>query len=280
MNVSEFFSYARKKLSNISEREVDFEVKILLEKYLNFNDIDFILNKHKPINDLDMNNLKKAIDLRLNGMPIQYIIGNWDFMDISLKVGEGVLIPREDTRVLVDMLSSKLKKTSHKIIDICSGSGCIALSIEKLHPNTLDIYALEKSPIAYEYLLENIRNLNSTVKAINKDLLTAHKCFDDNFFDFIVSNPPYIKTSDLKHLQTEVLHEPQMALDGGENGLIFYENICKLWTPKLKSGGTILFEIGKGQFEEVREIMIMSGIKNIEFKRDINGIIRCISGTR
>ena len=102
----------------------------------------------------------------------------------------------------------------------------------------------------------------------------------NDFFDVVVSNPPYIKTKDINFLGREVLYEPRLALDGGETGLYFYENICKLWIPKIKSSGILAFEIGQGQHDEVKSLMIKHGMSNVEFKKDINGIIRCVVGIK
>ena len=279
MNVNDFYKYAKQKLHYMNKQTLNFELKALLKKILNFKDVDFILNREKQLSNSELKQLKKAIEMRSKRVPLQYILGNWTFMDISLKVGKGVLIPREDTQVLVEVLNENIKqKSSVNIIDLCSGSGCISFAIEKLNKNINKIYALEKSKEAYNYLIKNICSLKSNVEAINGDVFTEYKNFEDNFFDFIVSNPPYIKTEEIDFLEQELLYEPKMALDGGKNGLIFYENICKLWISKLKPGGSLIFEIGKGQFEDVSKIMVKNNLNQINYKKDINGIIRTIIG--
>lgn len=257
------------------------EINIILDAFLGVKTKDLILNKEKEISIQEAQKVLSAINLRLKHVPLQYIIGEWDFMGLKLKVGEGVLIPREDTRVLISEVISCLKDRSKlKIIDLCSGTGCIALLLEKNLEKDSTIYALEKSKRAYKFLCENIKRHKSNVIDMEKDLLTDFEEFEDSFFDCIVSNPPYIKSCEIPLLQEEVLNEPKLALDGGSDGLYFYENICKLWSSKLKFGGLIAFEVGIGQFEEVEKIMLSYGFSSIYFKIDINGIKRVIIGKK
>ena len=144
--------------------------------------------------------------------------------------------------------------------------------------NFNEIYAFEYSEKAFSYLNENIKNFESKVKAVKGNIFEDYNLFKDNYFDYIVSNPPYIKTQDIKTLDREVLHEPKTALDGGQTGLDFYVGICKFWTPKIKPGGILAFEIGQGMHDDVAEIMKNSGFEKINFSKDINGIIRCVMG--
>lgn len=281
MTLREFYKYAEIKLNNLDYRTFKYELRLILEHYLNMKETEILLNKDVEIPNEKLQPILKAIENRSKGYPLQYILGTWNFMDINLSVGDGVLIPRDDTQVLVESVISKLKNLNKVVaIDLCSGTGCISFALEKYLKYDLDMYAIEISKDAYKYLLKNIDLLNSKVKPINEDIFIAHKNFKNEFFDCVVSNPPYIRSKDMDYLQKEVLYEPGLALNGGKDGLEFYRKICKTWVSKIKHGGILAFEIGIKQFEDVKNIMINSGITNICFKRDINGIIRSVTGIK
>lgn len=281
MKVREFYDFARKSLPLVDEKEVKNEANILLQFCLNLDFTGLFLQRERILTEKEFKFLENAISLRESGVPVQYILGSWEFMNMDLKVGEGVLIPREDTEVLVETVVKNANSSKRfNLIDLCSGTGCVALALEKNLKDFNQIYALEYSEKAFEYLNENIKNLKSNVKAIKGNIFEDYKLFEDDYFDYIVSNPPYIKTEDVKTLDREVLHEPEMALDGGETGLDFYLGICKLWARKIKSGGILAFEIGQGMHDDVAEIMKNSGFEKISFSKDINGIIRCVMGLK
>lgn len=281
MTISEFYKYTEKKLNLLNTESLKYEIRVMIEHYLKLSTTDILLNKNQEIPSNKLELLLDAVEKRLQGFPLQYILGIWSFMDIDLLVGEGVLIPREDTQVLVETAILELKNLEKiKAVDLCSGTGCISFALERYFNDKLDMYAIELSSDAYKYLCENIKRLNSNVKAINEDIFVVYKNFENNYFDCVISNPPYIRSKDIEFLQTEVLKEPKIALDGGKDGLDFYRNICHTWFSKIKPGGILAFEIGIGQFEDVRNIMINSGLKLINFKKDINNIIRVITGIK
>ena len=279
MKVREFYDFARKNLPLADEKEVKNEANILLQFCLELDFTGLFLQRERALTKKELEFLENAISLRKNGVPIQYILGSWEFMNMNLKVGEGVLIPREDTAVLVETVIKNANFSKNfNLIDLCSGTGCVALALEKNLKNFNEIYALEYSEKAFKYLSENIKDLKSKVKAVKGNVFEDYNLFKDNYFDCIVSNPPYIKTADVKTLDREVLHEPETALDGGETGLDFYIVICKFWAPKIKPSGILAFEIGQGMHDDVAEIMKNSGFEKINFSKDINGIIRCVIG--
>lgn len=281
MKVREFYDFARKSLPLADEKEVKNEANILLQFCLKLNFTELFLQRERTLTEKEFKFLENAIFLRESGVPVQYILGSWEFMNMDLKVGEGVLIPREDTVVLVETVIKNANfSKKFNLIDLCSGTGCVALALEKNLKDFNQIYALEYSEKAFEYLNDNIKNFKSNVKAIKGNIFEDYKLFEDDYFDCIVSNPPYIKTADIKALDREVLHEPEMALDGGETGLDFYLGICKLWIGKIKPGGILVFEIGQDMYDNVAEIMKNSGFEKINFSKDINGIIRCVMGLK
>ncbi|WP_316607088.1 peptide chain release factor N(5)-glutamine methyltransferase [uncultured Ruminococcus sp.] len=213
---------------------------------------------------------------RASGEPIQYVLGMWSFMGRDYKVGQGVLIPRDDTEVLVGEALRMIRSVPRpRIVDLCSGSGIIAITLAKELDAT--VYAVEKSGEAFAYLKENITLNQADVKAIRADIKDCVVDFGDCSLDMIVSNPPYIRSNDIADLQNEVQYEPRLALDGGESGYDFYELIIRLWTPKLKDGGTIAFELGEGQFDYVANLLKAAGYTNIIGYPDIQGITRAVT---
>lgn len=279
------WSEVYKKAESILKREYKdtykYEIYSTLKYCFNISKIDLIMKKDEAVEPEVQKKLFDIIKLRTEHVPLQYILGYWYFMDLKFKVGEGVLIPREDTEVLVRKSLDYLQNVeSPKIIDLCSGSGCVAISVKKNLGEKSEVYAAELSQIAFSYLQENIFLNECKVTAINGDVFKISSDFQDEFFDAVISNPPYIKTGDLSCLQEEVKKEPRLALEGGEDGLYFYKNICKTWIPKLKSGGMIAFEVGFDQAQDVKTIMENYGIKAIRIFKDINNIDRAVIGQK
>ena len=277
----EIYDDAKKRLQDAEIECANSELLNIFWYAFGLNRSDLILCSSKSPTVSEYDKFCVILQKRCSGMPLQYAVGRCNFMDMDLYVGDGVLIPREDTYVLVNASIEKIKNVKNpKIIDLCSGSGCVALAIEKYVGRPCNIYAAEFSSKAFEYLSENCKKYSSNVNLINDDIFSCYKNFEDCFFDLIVSNPPYIRSSEIPNLQTEVLSEPKLALDGGESGLEFYKKICKFWTPKLENGGTLAFERGQGQHNDVRKIMESYGITNIKFFLDINNIYRAVVGEK
>ena len=214
---------------------------------------------------------------RASGVPIQYVLGKWSFMGREYSVGSGVLIPRDDTEVVVSAALGLIKGIQKPVIaDLCSGSGIIAVTIQKELHNA-SVYAVEKSADAYAYLMQNIKDNDAAVRPIKADIADCADDFADGYFDMIVSNPPYIRSSDIAGLQKEVQYEPRMALDGGESGYDFYDLIIRLWTQKLKNGGYIAFEIGEDQFDHISGLLTSNGYTDIKGYPDIQNITRAVT---
>lgn len=277
----ELYFYGQKELKKIANISADSELLHIFWHCFKMEKSDIILNSSAPVLKEDVDKFLEILEKRKSGMPLQYSIGKWEFMNIELNVGEGVLIPREDTSVLVNALLENLAKKrpqakSLKIIDLCSGSGCIALALEKNIKPPAEIYAAEISAEAFDYLKMNHLKNSSKIKIINDDIFNCFYDFEDDTFDAVVSNPPYIRSSDIKNLQPEVRREPVLALDGGIDGMDFYRKICKYWIQKLRPGGILAFEVGFGQADDVKNIMQQSGLKTISILDDINSVPRAI----
>lgn len=216
------------------------------------------------------------VKYRCKGKPLQYVLGEWDFWEYTFRVGEGVLIPRPDTETLIENILDICRKhniNSPKILDLCSGSGCIAITLDKEIPCS-EVWAVEKYDEAFEYLAENIKLNNSDVKAVKADVLSTEIAGKFRDFDIIVSNPPYLTAEEMCDLQKEVQAEPQSALFGGTDGLDFYRIITEIWRYSLKTGGYICYEFGMNQHDAVAEILKLNNFINIKFTEDAGGIIR------
>lgn len=216
------------------------------------------------------------VEYRCKGKPLQYVLGEWDFWKYTFMVGEGVLIPRPDTETLIENILDICRKhniNSPKILDLCSGSGCIAITLDKEIPCS-EVWAVEKYDEAFEYLAENIKLNNSDVKAVKADVLSTETAGKFRDFDIIVSNPPYLTAEEMCDLQKEVQAEPQSALFGGTDGLDFYRIITEIWRYSLKTGGYICYEFGMNQHDAVAEILKLNNFINIKFTEDAGGIIR------
>lgn len=207
-----------------------------------------------------------------SGEPFQYVIGKWDFYESEFYVGPGVLIPRPETEELVELALSSIDSAKETVIfDLCSGSGCIGISLAKKLTKS-KVYLVEKSQDAFEYLKKNCCGVLNAMPVL-ADIQDSNIELPNP--DVIISNPPYIPTSQLPELQAEVQKEPPMALDGGEDGLDFYRTIKDNWFPKLPAGGKMFLEIGEDQGEKVLELF--SDCAETARKKDIYGNDRMIT---
>lgn len=279
MTVGEAYRKTKDILTEAGFEAPAFEALCLVEKVFGFNRLALITRgEETAATDEKLALLAELTEKRLNHEPLQYLLGKWSFMGIDLLVGEGVLVPRDDTEVVTSLCIDYLScKESPNVIDLCAGSGAISLALEKYA--NCKVTAVELSDKAFSYLTQNIKLNNSAVNALNGDIFECHKDIADNSLELIVSNPPYIKTADIASLQKEVQHEPAMALDGGESGLDFYRRIVPLWKSKLKAGGALAFELGEGQYDEVSRILADNGFGGITESIDFGGIQRAIIGT-
>ena len=273
---------AYKKCKDIlAESEIEgeaFEALCLFEKVTGFDRLGIISHGDEQINAEKLNELFSLVKRRCKHEPLQYLLESWSFCGFDFCVGKGVLIPRDDTEVVVNLCVDYLKNSrGKKVIDLCAGSGAISVALEKLAG--ADVTALELSDDAFKFLKKNIKLNDSNVKAVKGDVFKAYCGFEDDYFDLIVSNPPYIKSEDIQTLQTEVQQEPRLALDGGKSGYDFYEAIIKHWSSKLRHGGALAFELGENQSDYVAELMKLQGFENIRTSLDLGGVQRAIIGT-
>lgn len=277
-SIKSAYAECKKRLRKAQIENHSFEALALFEKATGLDRLGIISNGDSHLSQSKLTALDELITRRINGEPLQYILGEWSFYGFDLYVGKGVLIPRDDTEVVTNLCLEFLKnKPSAKTADLCAGSGAISIALSKLAGAS--VTAVELSSEAFYYLEKNIKSHSACVKAIQGDIFKCYKSFSDSEFDLIVSNPPYIKSEEIPLLQTEVRQEPKMALDGGADGFDFYRAIIDLWSSKLASGGALAFELGEEQSDLVCSLMKQAGFENIRTETDFSGVQRAIIGT-
>lgn len=278
MTVNEIYQSGLKLLENNNIENSKFEAQSLLQKAFSLDRVGFIIHKTDKADENCSHNFLNFIERRISGEPLQYILGEWSFMGFDFKVGRGVLIPRDDTEVVVNLCIDFLEnRADKKTVDLCSGSGAIAVALDKI--SGAEVTAVEIDETAFSYLETNVKENNSSVKPVMADALKICDTFADGGLDLIVSNPPYIKSADIETLQKEVRLEPRLALDGGEDGCDFYREIVNRWSRKLKKGGALAFELGEGQADAVKALMTEQGFSDFKISLDFGGVQRAIIGT-
>lgn len=255
-----------------------YETRCILEHALEIKYEKIIINPDLSLSDSQVDLVQKMAQKRISGYPVQYILGEWEFFGLPFYVGEGVLIPRQDTETLVEcVLNHASTMVKPRILDLCSGSGCIAIALDK-HLHGAETGAVEYSEKALSYLLKNIGLNNSSVTAYSGNVLSKEFSRSFSNIDIITSNPPYLTADDMNYLQKEVSFEPEMALAGGDDGLLFYRTITAYWKECLSPGGAIFYEIGINQEKDVETILYENGFSQIKTYPDLCGINRVVSG--
>lgn len=251
MTIKQALNLARQNLDSI-------DAKVLLKFILKKDNTYIIANANKEMSRDEENELQESIKKIKDGFPLQYITHNQEFMGINFEVNQNVLIPQPDTEILVEntirlvlgnesLENQEDSKKTMQILDLCTGSGAIAVSLKKYLPD-VKIFASDISEKALEVAKKNAKNNNVEIEFIKSDMFeNIHEKFD-----IIVSNPPYIKSEEIEKLSKEVQNEPKLALDGGKDGLKFYKIISREIKNYLKENGTLLMEIG---YDEANEVM-------------------------
>ena len=218
----------------------------------------------------------------LAGEPLAYILEEWDFYGMTLYVNRDVLIPRDDTCAVTELAMKKALYLDQdpRILDLCTGSGCIGLAIaRKVKDARVTLADISREALAVAKRNAAAMKLTGRVSCIQANALQAPSAFLGTF-DLIVSNPPYVRSGDMANLQPSVRDfEPSLALDGGADGLDFYRAICEKWTAALVPGGRLYFEVGIGQADSVLRLMRAQGFGDIQVVKDHNDIPRVVFGT-
>lgn len=261
--------------AGIEPNEANIEVKMLIEHFAGYSLVDILTGKKLDENKLKI--VEEKAKLRASTRkPIQHIIGFADFMGEKFKVNPDVLIPRDETEILVRKAIEIIEQNNFKTsLDMCTGSGCIACMIAKL--TDCQVVGVDISTDALHVAFENMERMKLFNRASFRKSDIFAKIREDERFDIIVSNPPYIPPQMKKDIQKEVTFDPDLALyTGDEKGLEFYEKITAGALSFLNDGGYLMFELGIGQSRDVAEIMHKNGFKNIQVVKDLANIDRVI----
>ncbi len=277
MTVSALFQTITEQLQKAGCDSPAFDACCLLEDLAHVPHGRDLRNDQTVLSAETVETVKAAAFRRAAGEPLQYILGAWDFLSLTLEVGKGVLIPRPDTELLCEVAAAHLHSIPEpRVLDLCAGSGCVGLGVASLIPNA-HVTEVELSDEAFSYLRRNIaRYPQYDVTAVKDNVLAPTSTY--TLVDEILSNPPYIPSADIPSLMREVQHEPKMALDGDADGLAFYRAIMKHWLPLLKPNGMLAFEVGIGQATDVAAMMDAVGLQSVKMHRDLGGVDRVVCG--
>lgn len=274
MKIKEALIEGRDFLKNLEYTDPIYETRKILGEILE-RDLSYLVSHDNE--ELPASVEKKYFDIlknRQEGLPLQYILGREDFYGRTFDVLEGVLIPRQDTEISVEVILKILKENNiNKMLEIGCGTGIVSITVDLESKRQMDVTAIDISPYAIKNTTINKKKLKSNIKIFKSDL------FDkvSGKFDLIYSNPPYIKSSEIENLQLEVKdHEPRLALDGGIDGLYFYREIIKEAPNYLNNNGFLVFEIGYDEAEDIS--LIMEKNFNTKIYKDLNNLDRVIVG--
>lgn len=282
LTLKQLYKVGTVKLAEEGIEEFSLDAWYLLEYVTGVSKAMYFAEPERTVSEENADRYIDCIRQRAAHIPLQHITGEQEFMGYPFCVNEHVLIPRQDTEILVEE-AIQIMRPKMKILDMCTGSGCIVLSIlkmckEKYYMTDLQGVGADVSEEALKVARENSRRLGVPVTWIQSDLFA--KIPEEEKYDVIVSNPPYIETAVIDTLQEEVrLHDPYIALDGKEDGLYFYRRIISEADKYLKPQGKLMFEIGCDQAEAVEELMKNAGYEQITVKKDLAGLDRVVYGT-
>ena len=276
--IKEALVAAKKELKESGAGEYKLDAELFIMKAANMTKTSVLINGDKELTESEEKLFNSMVQKRKKGIPTQYILGKCEFMGYEFFVDENVLIPRPDTEVLVEtVLKTAQKENFQNVIDMCTGSGCIAVSlalngIKSVTACDISFGALSTAKKNAEY-----NNASDKIQFIQGDLF--ENVDKSQKYNAIVSNPPYIPTEDISNLMREVRdNEPLTALDGGKDGLDFYRRITNDSLEYLADGGYLFFEIGYNQGEDLKKIMTDLGFDGIKIVKDYAGLDRVVFG--
>jgi len=269
--IKDFKEFFKKLKQEFKNSPIFDDLNVLLQESLKTDYTGLVLKN--SLSKTEFARIEKNLNKRLNGEPVNKIFHNQEFFGLNFFVNNNVLAPRQDTEILVETALKVIDNRDCKVLDLCSGSGCIAISIKKNSPKT-KVFASDISEKALMVAKRNSKKLNCDICFVKSNLFDKIK----DRFDVIVSNPPYIKTSDIPKLEDEVKNfDPIISLDGGEDGLLFYKKIISQSKNFLTKNGYLIFEIGYNQGDEVLSLMKENGF-DASLIKDYNNLDRVIIG--
>ncbi len=284
MTYRELLESITEKLKAANVPDADTDAWRLFESVCRTTRANFLLIEKNKADDSETEKLFRMAEKRAEHVPLQYLTGEQDFYGCRFLVSSDTLIPRFDTEILADLAVKRLKGMGKKaaVLDLCTGTGCILIAVTKAVETEASV-GCDISQNAVRLAEKNLElnELGGEAEFFPGDLFDALKDtkYENRKFDLIVSNPPYIRSSEIEKLDREVRDfEPRTALDGGEDGLVFYERIVTEAGKHLASGGTLMFETGFDQGEAVKEIMTRNGFINVTIHKDLAGLDRVVEG--
>lgn len=284
MTYGELYEYGKLRLTENEIEEAALDARLLLEYICHTDRNELLVHGDRSVSDLEEQFYRMTIDRRASHIPLQHITGVQEFMGLSFKVNEHTLIPRQDTEILVEEAMCHLSD-GMRVLDMCTGSGCILLSLLK-YSNECEGIGIDISGDALAVARENAKRLKLDAVFLEGDLFAPLADFTsdrttDRLFDMIVSNPPYIETAVIDTLMPEVReHEPVLALDGMEDGLHFYRRIVSEAPAHMRKGAYLFFEIGCEQGEAVKALMQEGGFEQTAILKDYAGLDRVVYGVK
>ena len=289
MTYGELYEYGKRTLGEAGVAEAALDARLLLEYICHTDRNELIVHADRNRSGMEEQFYRTVIEKRAERVPLQHITGEQEFMGLSFRVNKHTLIPRQDTEILVEEAMRHLVD-GMRILDMCTGSGCILLSLLK-YSNECEGIGVDISEKALEVARENAARLQLSAAFLAGDLFAPLESLEAErtvrggrhgvLFDMVVANPPYIETGVIAALMPEVrAHEPLAALDGGEDGLSFYRRITTQAPAYMQRGAYLFFEIGCGQAQAVTALMQETGFGGIEVLRDYAGLDRVVYGTK
>ena len=272
LTLKEALAKAVDKLQQMEVPDADIDAWYLFSYVTGLDRAAFFLHGEEPMAEPDMIRYRDLVTKRGERIPLQHLTGEQEFMGLDFHVNEHVLIPRQDTECLVERVLPYVD--GKRVLDVCTGSGCIAIAIAKLGKPFI-VHGVDISEEALAVARQNATELNASVELFAGDLMTKM----DGQYDVIVSNPPYIPSEVIEGLMPEVKeHEPRLALDGEADGLSFYREIINEAPDYLNPDGRIYFEIGAEQGEDLTHLMNERGFSEVKVHKDLAGLDRIVTG--
>lgn len=273
MTLREAYEYGQDQLKNAEIEDATWDAWYLLEFVTGISRAMYFLKMQEEMSSEQEEKYKAYLETRANHIPLQHITGTQEFMGLEFCVNEHVLVPRQDTEVLVESVLKVLEPGS-RVLDMCTGSGCILISLLKLG-KSISGTGVDISKEALKVAEKNAEKMGVDAAFLHSDLFVQV----EGKYDVIVSNPPYIRTAVIEELKEEVkFHDPFLALDGKEDGLYFYREIVEKSPKYLKESGKLYFEIGHDQGEDVKCLMEEAGFVEVTVKKDLAGLDRVVFG--
>lgn len=255
------------------------DVFCLLHKHFGASRADILLKGEEDYPEETVLAYMHDLQKRGDRTPLQHLLGSWEFMGLPFIVSPDVLIPRSETEWLVEYVLKNYADRPIKVLDLCTGSGCIGIAVKKLLPQAT-VTMVDISALALDVAKKNAEQNETEVTIEKWDILQGIPFFlEKERFDVILSNPPYIKTEDLKDLQPEVQKEPALALDGGADGLLYYHALAKTWSGLLKDGGELIIEAGEDTAPQVKEIFGQY-LNDATLYQDLANLPRYVTATK